>query len=517
MATRRLRPLAPVGALFVVLIAVLMMARWGPRAWRIELASRPAMRAAVPRRDTTALAAALQSAHRALQARDSVVEALAFRAEQRRAGHILSPEALRTRDSLRALLMPLDAAIDRAARAPLPSSYRALAEVRALAPHPVARAAIDSLATVERARRALDPAVAPPRAFAELTEHTNRIGASLQALARTRRIALAREIAAREAMSSTPDSSLTAALHDAREARDSARWREEQANAALRAIVRANDIAASRDDSLARTMEVQVMGTSPLAVALATGALLFALVFTGAVMREVRHPTIANAREMERIAGLPVLAFAEGFRVPREGRARLSRPAGSDPFRMVYLTLSTGGARGRGVCVTGVDAALTAAVAGRIAVSAATDERATLVVDLSPGVPATAAYFGGRHEPGFTEALAGVSLWREVARSVSATDALAIDVIPAGLPRGDTDAALQDEQVRQEFGQFLGEYDFSVLVAANPSGLATASRLIDHPSTLLVARTARTPMQELLDLANSCRKHGGIVEGIILV
>ena len=252
---------------------------------------------------------------------------------------------------------------------------------------------------------------------------------------------------------------------------------------------------------------------------MATSALLILSVlgFSLAVVAEAKAPTIAHAREVERLTRLPVLASATAFRVPREGRARLQPGTGVDPFRMVYLSLTASGTRERVVCVTGDDVSLTVAVAGRLAVSAAADEHATLLVDLAPGIPSTSAFFGWREEPGFTEAIAGVRLWREVARPVGASEGLAIDVIPAGGIRQDTTSSVQNEIARREFMAFLEEYDFTVLMAPTAAAVAVASTACGSPPTIVVARTARTRLRALQSSISGLRTAGVTIHGILLI
>jgi tyrosine-protein kinase Etk/Wzc len=188
-----------------------------------------------------------------------------------------------------------------------------------------------------------------------------------------------------------------------------------------------------------------------------------------------------------------------------------------DPFRMVYLALTTSGTRERAVCVAGDSPTTVADVAGRLAVSAAADECATLLVDVSPGVSAASAYFGWRAEPGFTEAIAGVRLWREVTRPIGASEGLSIDVIPAGSPRQDTEASVQSESARGEFATFATEYDFTILVAPTTSGVRLAAMVSDRPPTILVVRTARTRLQALRSTLRDFAENGTKIHGIVLV
>lgn len=138
-------------------------------------------------------------------------------------------------------------------------------------------------------------------------------------------------------------------------------------------------------------------------------------------------------------------------------------------------------------------------------------------MDLAPGVPSTSAFFGWREEPGFTEAIAGVRLWREVARPIGASEGLALDVIPAGGIRQDTTSSVQNAIARGEFVAFLGEYDFTVLTAPTPSSAAVAASACGNPPTILVARIARTRLRVLQTDISGLRETGVNLHGILLI
>lgn len=519
LATRRLRPVLPfaLGA-FALVFAALWVVR-GPLADRAAAAQRSVGRTKAAERDTAPLVAHVLAAQRRSAQSDSLLRTLLFRAETRLAVPVLSVEAQRERDSLRTVLTQLSAALDRAAKAPLTTSYRVLANTDALLPLAAVHVLVDTLDLLENVRLTLDPAAAPTRDFAELSARANAIGATLQGIGQERQLTLVRQIAVIEA---TGDrlARRVAASEDtsaARAARDSARRAVTRAESLLRDARQWHAQVQARADSVAQARAERILGASPFVVATSALLILSVLGFSLAVVAETRVPTIAHAKEVERITGLPVLASASAFRVPREGRARLQPGTGVDPFRMVYLSLTASGTRERVVCVTGDDVARTVAVAGRLAVSAAADERATLLVDLAPGIPSTSAFFGWRDEPGFTEAIAGVRLWREVARPIGASEGLAIDVVPAGGLRQDVTSSVQNEIARSDFVAFVGEYDFTVLVAPTAAAAGVASTVCGSPPTILVARTARTRLRALQSSISGLRTAGVTVHGILLI
>jgi len=378
---------------------------------------------------------------------------------------------------------------------------------------------VDTLDLLENVRQALDPAAAPTSEFAQLSARANAIGSTLQSIGQERRIVLTRQIARIEASDARAIREDVSSVDTtaARIARDSARRTVTAADSLLRDARAWNTRVQARTDSLARAKAARILGSSPFVVTTSALLMLAVLGFSLAVATEARDPTIAHAREVERITGLPVLASATAFHIPREGRARLQPGTGVDPFRMMYLSLTASGTRERVVCITGDDVSHTIAVAGRLAVSAAADERATLLVDLAPGVPSTSAFFGWRDEPGFTDAIAGVRLWREVARPIGASEAMSLDVIPAGGLRQDTASSLQNDIARTEFRAFLGEYDFTVLVAPTAVAAGIAAIACGSPPTILVARVARTRHRAIRQSTSGLREAAVTMHGILLI
>lgn len=260
-----------------------------------------------------------------------------------------------------------------------------------------------------------------------------------------------------------------------------------------------------------------ILGTSLVVAVPAVLVLAGVVVFTLAVVIEARRPTVAHAREVERITGVPALGTAFSRHLVREGSARLRPGAGLDPLRTVYLALTARGTGARTVCVTGDDPDLVAAVAARLGMSAASDERATLVVDAAPGTAAVTRYFGERHEPGFSEAIAAVRLWREVARPVGASEALGLDVVPAGARRADTAASVAIESNRHEFQLFASEYDFTVIAAPTKGSLASAEMLFERPPTIYVARVARTLLGTLIGEVRDLQQMNLELYGVLLI
>lgn len=519
LASRRLRRFVPAAIATFVVVSATVYAVRGPWALRVAERQRAATRALATGRDTLPLAARLLAAQRELAQRDSVLRVLQSQASARAATALLSPETQRSRDSLRILLAQLSGALDRAAKAPLPASYRALANTRALRTIGAVTSSVDTLDLLDRTRLMLDPVAAPQSEFAQLSQRANAIGGTLQALGAARRAAMVRQIADLEQADTAAGSSTTIAVDTmvARMARDSAHVIALRADSLLRGARQWQADLAQRADSAAGARAARMLGASPVATALAALVILMVVSFTVAVASESRLPRIAHGREVERITGVPVLGIATAARLPGEGRARFRPVTGIDPFRMVYLALTASGTRERTACVTGDDPATVAIVAGRLAVSAASDEHATLAVDLAPGTPSAALYFGERHEPGFSEAIAAVHLWREVARPVGASEGLGLDIVPPGAPRPDTAESVHASANRDEFQLFLAEYDFTVLAAPSPASVDTAAWLCKRPATIYVACIGETPLATLVAGINSLKASEVSINGVLLI
>ena len=520
LASRRLRPFRSVAVVSFGLVFLAAYLVRGPLADRAAARLHAAGQTTATEHDTLPLVTRYQETQALLVQRDSALRASQFQAQRASTTPVLSAGMQQERDSLRAVVSQLNAALDRAAKAPLPASYRALADTRALRQLGAVQALVDTLVLLEQVRQTLDPVAAPQSEFAQLSQRANAIGGTLQGIGQARNAVLARRVAALETRGEGADSSLATFAADtaqARARRDSARLEAALAESLLRDTRQWHAAVQARADSAAHAGAARFLGASPVVAGGSAVLMVFVVSFTLVVLVEARRPTIAHAREVERLTELPVIGLAESFRVPREGRARLQSGTGTDPFRMTYLELTASGNWDRVVCVTGDDALVVAAAAGRLAVSAAADERATLLVDLAPGVAAASAFFGWRDEPGFTEAVAGVRLWREVARPVGASEGLSIEVIPAGGPRHDTAASVQDESARAEFAAFISEYDFTVLVAPNSAAVEVAAAVCRRPLMIITARVARTQLRAIDEFVRKLAMSGALIHGILLI
>jgi hypothetical protein len=461
--------------------------------------------AALQRDDSLPLLLRADSAHRAAAHADSEYAATILAAEFL-AGEPAGLTAIQRakRDSLQLLATELDALIARATNAPLPASYRALAAAAAL--HGDTRTAklTDSLDALEKRRAALAPNGGADLPYADLTANVNDVGAAIRDAAMRRRGSLARSIS--DLDSSAHGNAAPVDTIAPRALRDSMR-RVAVANDSALGALRQRNAASDRDAAGAKAQANRRV--PPVAMLFAAMVLAVIAGFSFNLSAEINKPTLATPREAERVARAPILAVARDTdRAPRIG--------GIDPFRMLYLGLTATGTRTRTVTVTGDNRAVVATVAGRLALAAAADARATLVVDFDAEGSSVAGFYAERPEPGFSDAIAGVRLWREVTRPIGASDGISIDVVPGGAIRsGALDNATM-ESGRSEFGRFRGEYDFCVIAAPTEESIVLACALVEKPVTVLCAEIERTELTRLQALAGHVRGSGAVLHGLAI-
>ena len=126
-----------------------------------------------------------------------------------------------------------------------------------------------------------------------------------------------------------------------------------------------------------------------------------------------------------------------------------------------------------------------------------------------------AGYFGLSPEPGFTDAVAGVRLWREVARPIGASSGLAIDVVPAGSLRQDVRKEDTQRAAKSEFDQFREQYDLCILVAPSVEAASHVRHLVETPSVVICAVLGRTGAEALRSEAAQLRVAGAQVLGVV--
>jgi hypothetical protein len=140
--------------------------------------------------DTVPVVRAFEVARAQLDLADSALAAArvaAARLAQSTAEQVLPPDVIARRDSLTATILALDPLIRRAANAPLPSSYRALAAAPPLRNDRRVEMLLDSLAAVEQERELFGAQGGADPVFVALTSRLNEFGRAIQAIAEDRR------------------------------------------------------------------------------------------------------------------------------------------------------------------------------------------------------------------------------------------------------------------------------------------------------------------------------------------
>lgn len=230
-----------------------------------------------------------------------------------------------------------------------------------------------------------------------------------------------------------------------------------------------------------------------------------------ALLRELREPRLAHALEAERAVGAPALSLVRDS-LP-EGPLRF-RPSGVDPFRVLYLHLTSTGTRTRAVIVTGDDGIIVAAVGARLAIAAAADHRTTLVADCDSELIALARIFRDHPEPGVSDAMAGAFTWREIARHVGSSDGLSIAMLPAGTTRPPASNETRDGAL-SEFQKFRAGFEFSI-VAVTLRDLAEARALLPEAPVVVCATLGETRVDALVRGAAAAEEGADPVHSLVL-
>lgn len=463
----------------------------------------------------------LRSAQRVRNAARSVVVAeslLAAPSVPREAGRDGAPRARITSGSpqmTNPTIESLATAIREARRLRTPAAWLAVAAERPVSGGPRMSALADSLAEVARRRDALPSGPMRDQQAAPLSAAISRIGYTILAIAENRRTDLVEAWAASaasrpapvagttETAAASPDTTvLGAALRAARDTLATAHG----AHASALSVVTALDTAGP---SAGPSLLVAMTPAFALFAVLLGG---LAARFSMALRREMAAPTIAHAVEAERTIGATVLATVR--HAPDDGPARF-RPSGVDPFRMLYLGLTSTGTRARTTIITGTDPEIVAAVGARLAISAAADHRTTLIADLDPVGIALARTFRGRAEPGLTDALVGSFKWREVALAVGSSDGLPITMIPAGTERDDLPLGEALVARRDELTKFRAAFEFTILVASAPY-LDLAISLVETSPVVLCASIGETSVNAFAAEGAALKAAGRRLHGTVL-
>ena len=431
---------------------------------------------------------------------------------------VASAVAPQQRDSLNERVGALQRALTRAEQAPLPSSYKALADLPDVRGDPRIHALVDSLSEIEREREGFGAVGGVDPVFVALTSRANEIGRAIQSIASERQKAMGAQLVS---AGPPPETVATPAVDTAAQiaTRDSVRAALEQASdslSKLRSVAQAID----REEQRARERASAV--APPLAL-LASAFVLSAVIgFATAFVGELRRPRVSDGSEVERMLGVRVLSTVEPHMPSAErGRRQADRSAppyfdpGAEGYQLAYLGIATENPTTLAATVIGDDAAITALVACNLAAISADEARNTLVVDIEPSCMVSAA-LRTRIQPGIVDVLAGQATWPDVTISAPVGRDKSVDLVPYGLAAKSPSAEEISSLLRQDTSRLTRYYDAIFVVATPASASAGIPTALSSADVIYCARPGITPLRQVRDHLDQLRKSGAIVRGIVL-
>lgn len=540
-ALRRWLLVLAVGAttFVIALVALVLVPRQATRSALIIMPS------SAERPDTMPLARAAARARVLVVRADSALQLSRLAARDSAAtsppADTLPPELAARRDSLLGSIGTLNRLLARAENAPLPASYRALGETREMRGEARVRALLDSLADIEREREAFGAVGGVDPIFVALTARAGEVGRAIQEIAQGRRAVLRRELAALRPAppppivatagdSSAPSSPEMAPVERGGASPDSALRAARLATAreslavALQALAEARQRNEAFDQRVERARELANVAAPPFALLAAALVLGVVTGFIVSLLVEMWRPRVADAAEVERLAGARVISVIRPY-VPNPDRARRRADLEASPlidasaegYRMLYLHVSATGSVLPIVTVTGDDADIVATVAANLAVASAYEARSTLLVDGDLGNGAVSGVLRIPPEPGLASVIAEKAVWAEAIHATTVGRDRALDVIPSGIwPLGRSVSAQGMERVRRDLRRLTGRYDFAVLVADEAHAERGAASMLPGPDVIIVARAGHTPIRWLAGAVNGLGRTGERVRGIVL-
>lgn len=498
------------------LLALALVPRQATRVAR-ALMPRPEERV-----DTTRIVAAVRAA------RERVAMVEAQLAARRRRVYISPPvppdtfsaEVIARRDTLRAARAQLRALIERAENAPLPASYRGLAESPELRGDSRVAALLDTLAALERERETIDAIGGVDPMYVAMTARVTLIGRQLAEIGAARAGALARELALITPAAPPPAPAVVVDTAPAVAARDAAQAMLTGAQQAL-ADARARNAALDRRATLARELENVI--APPIAMLAAALILGLVLGFGIAFLLEVRRPRVADVREAERLAGTRVIYIAPPDAPdPERARRQADREAppaidtSGDVYRLLYLHLAARGENVPIVTVIGEEPNVAAVIGANLAALSAYDARSTLLVDADFASAGVTGALRVRPFPGLSEAIAATADWSAVITSPVVGRSASLDVIPLGDANGleiDENIAVA---VRLHLTRLARRYDMVVLVTSLEHALSGTRSLLPTPDIVLCAWEGHTALADMVRSVSRLRSVGTRVRAIAL-
>lgn len=444
-------------------------------------------------------------------ARDSLTVALASTRDT------LPPELRVKRDSISGSLAAINRLLLRVENAPLPASYRALAQSPLLRGNPRVATLLDSLTAIERERQVFGASGGVDPIFVALTARASATGRSIRDIAYRERNRLREELALLRQMQPQRDTltpSIVARFKEAR--RDSVRG---ELNAAEERLAAVRLVRLRLDSATIKARQLANVSVPPVAMLAASAILGVFVGFAATLTREMYLPTIASSHEAEKVAGVRVLAVV----TPRqelpsdpEPETRSLIDSTADSYRRLYLYLAGSRATLAMVTVTGDDPDIHAVVAANIAAAAGREGRGTLLVDGDLARSPLASIFGAPLVPGLADIIEKNAGWPEALEPIAVARDCSLDLVPAG---NKTFAGMSDkdaERIRRDLGRMARRYDVMVLNAPLAHVQRGAGSMLPAAELLLCTRLGHTRLKDLKHSMSSLRAAGMRIPGLVL-
>lgn len=428
----------------------------------------------------------------------------------------LTPEL---RDSLGRRVRAVERLLARAEQAPLPSSYKALADLPEVARDPRVRPLLDSLADLERERAGFGAVGGVDPIFVVLTSRANEIGRALRGIAAERVRTMNAELSGTSLIAPTVAAAPAVDTTTPLASKDSARLAIQQATdslSRLRLVARSLD----REEEVARERATRV--APPLAM-LASAFVLSAVIgFAAAFIGELRRPRVSDANELERFLGVRVLSTIE-TPMPSvdRGRREADRAAppyfdpGAEGYQLAYLGLATDHPAILSATITGDEPAIAAVIGCNLAAVAADEARSTLVIDLESSCNASAA-LRARVQPGVVDILKRSASWPDVRVSARVGRDKTVDLVPFGVA-GTPPSTTELIQLLEEDGARIARYyDAIFALAASEDAANGLASALPSPDVVYCARPGITPLRLLREELDRIRGSGGLIRGVVL-
>ncbi|HEU5174477.1 MAG TPA: hypothetical protein VFT96_06985 [Gemmatimonadaceae bacterium] len=506
-----------IGAFATALVALIAVPQEAEREARLEAAG---LNTSI---DTMPYVEALQAAMRNVAVADSALGAARVAAAQVRA---VVPDSVAMasdaqREALAGRVVALGALIDRAENAPLPISYRALAESPEIRGDGRVAALLDTLTEVERERDAFGAVGGVDPIFVALTSRVNDLGRGIQAVAEERLANMRGELAA--LVPAAPVSRVAVVQVDTAPAVAQRQEAQVVFNTAQTALQRART-SAMELERRRRAIEADTGGgASPLALLAAALVIGAALGFASAFADELRRPRLADPSEAERVTGLRVLGVVHAQRTNTDRMRRAvdrALPQYVDPYndgyQLAYLHIATASQGMLSVTVTGDEPTIASVVAVNLAAVSAEEARGTIVLDTDAASCDVAATLNIHAEPGVVDLIDEAAGWAQATQTVRIGRNSTIDVIASGtatpLPDSDELAAL----LRESAPRLERNYDTIVVVASAEHVMAGLPTALPIPLVICCVRLGHTRMSALRDFLASVREAGGQPAGLVV-